>query len=165
VFPYPSRSESRWLALGGVLLALRKANWPFAAFVGFVYWLFVWTLMQAHTGLLTGSRRDLMWFPVDLALSPSATFAYVVAAAVLASTVMLAAAGNRTSWRLLTVAWGLVHGFAHMVLALFVAWRLEHWPRLDAIAALLPFERAAAQVFAASFIVIGGMAGATVVGI
>ena len=164
-FPYPSRSDSRWLALGGLLLALRQANWPFAAFVGFVYWLLVWTLMQAHKGLLTGSRRELMWFPVDLALSPSATFAYFVAAGVLASTVMLAAAGNRTSWRLLTVAWGLVHGFAHMVLALLVAWELEHWPRLDQLVALLPFERAAAQVFAASLIVIGGLAGATVVGI
>ena len=164
-FPYPSRSDSRWLALGGLLLALRKANWPFAAFVGFVYWLFVWTLMQAHKGLLTGARRELLWVPVDLALSPSATFAYFVAAAVLASTVMLAAAGNRATWRLLTVAWGLVHGFAHMVLALLVGWQLEHWPRLDYLASLLPFERAAAQVFAASLMALGGLAGATVVGV
>jgi len=169
-FPYPCKRDSRWLALGALLLALRKANWPFAAFVGGLYWLFVYTLMQAvradEPRLLERPLRELVRVPIDLALSPSATFAYFLAAAMLASAVMLAAAGNRASWRLLTVGWGVLHGFAHMVLALVTAWQLHHWTRLDRIVMLLPFDRGAdALVFAASLIAIGGLAGATLVGL
>jgi hypothetical protein len=170
-FPYPCRRDSRWLALGALLLALRRANWPFAAFLGALYWLFVYTLTKAvrpdEPKLLDRPLRDLILVPVDLALSPSATFAYFLAAAMLASAVTLAAAGNRTPSRLLTVAWGLVHGFAHMVVALVMAWQFHHWARLDTVAMLLPIDRGTADalVFAASLIAIGGLAGATLVGV
>ena len=165
-YPYPSRIDSRWLALRGVLLALRPANWPFAAFVGLLYWLFAWTLTQAEADLLDGPLRQLMWLPIDLALTPSATFAFVLAAAILASAVMLAAAGNRSSSRVLTVLWGLVHGFVHMVVALIVAWQIHRSRWLPRIEALVPFDRGAdALVFAAVLILIGGFVGATLVGV
>jgi hypothetical protein len=165
-YPYPSRVDSRWLAVRGLALALRPANWAFAVFVGLLYWLFAWTLMQAEGGLLDRPLRQLVWLPIDLALSPSATFAYVLAAAMLASAVMLAAAGNRASSRAVTVLWGLLHGFGHMVLALVLAWQIDRWSLLPRIQVLLPFDRGAeAVVFACSLILLGGFAGATLVGV
>lgn len=170
-FPYPSRADSRWLALRALLLAARPANWPFAAFVGLTYWIFAWTLMQAERNipnrpaLLDRSLRELMRLPIDLTLTPSATFAYFLAIAILASTVMLAAAGNRTATRLLTVLWGALHGFIHMVLAMVLAWQI-HQPWTDRIEALLPFgRRTEGLVFTGLLIAIGGIVGATVVGI
>ena len=170
-FPYPSRSDSRWLAMRAMLLALRPANWPFAAYVGFIYWMFAWTLIQAKTNLpnqghlLDQPLRQLVRLPVELTLTPSATFAYFLAIAILASTVMLAAAGNRTSSRLLTVLWGVLHGFVHMVLAMVLAWQVHRlWN--DRIEALLPFGgRTEGVVFAAMLVAIGGFVGATLVGV
>jgi hypothetical protein len=165
-FPYPGRGDSRRLALRGLLLAARPANWPFAAFVGALYWLFAWTLVQAEHTLLDRPLRELTWFPIDLALSPSATFAYVLAAAMLGGAVVLATAGNRTSPRWLTVAWGLLHGFAHMAVALALAWQLHAWPALHTVERLLPLARGAeGVVFAAALILTGGIAGATLVGV
>jgi hypothetical protein len=172
-FPYPSRSDSRWLAMRAMLLALRPANWPFAAYVGCIYWMFAWTLILAERKLpasephrlLDQPLRQLVRLPVELALTPSATFAYFLAIAILASTVMLAAAGNRTSSRVLTVLWGALHGFAHMVLAMVLAWQIHRlWS--TRLASFLPFgDRAEGIVFAAELITIGGFVGATVVGV
>ena len=163
--PYPSRKDSRLLALRGMLLALRPANWPFAVFVGLLYWLFVWALRRGKVDPLSLSLRDLMWFPVNLTLSPSVTVAFVVAATMLASAVTLAAAANRSQSRVLTVVWGMLHGFLHMVLALLVAREIYQWAWPDRIAAMLPFDNAGGVVFAVSVILIGGFAGATLVGI
>ena len=165
-FPYPSRADSRWLAFRAVLLALRLANWPFVVFVGSLYFLLVWTLERAKPDLLTLPLEDLAWFPVTVAVSPAATFAFGLAAGILLSAVILAAAGNRTSSRLLTVPWGLLHGFAHKALALVLAWLIRRGPWPDRIQALLPFDRGADDVaFAAVLIPIGGFIGATLVGV
>ena len=163
--PYPSRRDSRWLALRAVLLALRPANWPFALFVGALYWLFAVTLMHVEHKLFELSIRELIWLPVTRSLSPSGTFAYLLVATMLASAVMLAAAGNRWSSRPLTVQWGLLHGFLHMALALILAWRIHHWTWPDSVAAMLPVVHAGALVYALSLTVIGGFAGATLVGV
>ncbi len=165
-FPYPSRSDSRRLALGGLLLPLRPANWPFAAFVGFIYWLFVWTLVQSREDLLVRSRKAIVWIPFDLALTPAATVAFFLAAVILASAVVLAAAGHTSRFRPLNIAWGLLHGFAHMATALVVAWHVHHSSVADLFERLLPYTRGApATVFTAGLILVGGFVGAALVGI
>ena len=163
--PYPSRKDSRLLALRAMALVLRPANWPFAGFVGVLYCVFVWALKRAEPKLLELHLRDLMWFPVNLALSPSVTIAFVAAAVMLTSAVVLAAAGNRSSSRVLTVLWGLLHGVLHMVLALCVARQIHGWAWPDRVADLLPFRNPDSIAFEVILIIFGGLAGATLVGI
>ena len=47
-FPYPTRADSRRMALGALFLAFRPANWPFVFFVmGALYAFFARNLLQA----------------------------------------------------------------------------------------------------------------------
>ncbi|HTL02134.1 MAG TPA: metallophosphoesterase family protein, partial [Vicinamibacterales bacterium] len=163
-FPYPSRSVSWSLSLRTLLLAFRPANWPFVLFVGSVYWFLAWELRQLGSNVLTLSFKILT--EGNVALTPAATAVFFTTLAVLITSAFVAAASNRQAWRWFTVPWGLAHGVGHLFLAVFLAHLIHEWPRLRRWADVLPFETGAVStVFSIILILVGGVAGATLVGI
>src|SRR5262245_1771031 len=147
-FPYPSRSDSRRLSLGALLLAFRPANLPFVLFVGAVYFLYVWTLMvavrsestqklievrlerlegtqvetqterQVETQVLDRKLPELLRVPIDIALSPSVTGLFVLVAVSLSIFALIPVASKPSAPRWMTIPWGVAHGLGHLVLAL-----------------------------------------------
>ena len=103
-FTYPSRAESRHLALKAIWLAFRRANWPFALTVGAFYWLMAWPLRNV-AGLLTVDR------------SQHGVRAFVVACAIVLGSVVYALAVNKGS-RVGRSVWGLLHGVLHVLAGL-----------------------------------------------
>jgi hypothetical protein len=166
-FPYPSRVASRRLALGALLLGLRPANLPFALFVGFLYWFFVWTLLQADgTVLQPQTLKDLLLLPVELAMRPAASVVFLFVVATLAICAIIPLASKPTARRWIAIPWGLTHAFLHLALALVLAWVLHHSETVRAMADALPYSTGSmATAFSVSLILVGGLAGATLVGI
>jgi hypothetical protein len=165
-FPYPSRSASRRLALGALLLAFRPANWPFVLLVGFVYWFFAWTLIQAERDVFSSSLDQLLELPFRIALTPSATPVFFILLATLVICATVPVASKPSARRALAIPWGLAHGLLHLLLALFLARLIDQSTRLDGWAVALPYNRFSTEtVFSLSLVLLGGMAGATLVGI
>ena len=163
--PYPSRSTSRRLALKTLLLAFRPANWPFAMFIGFVYWGLAWTLRQADSRLLA-SPNQFTRMVLDVTLEPAATAIFVVSMVILVTCTIVPIASRPSSSRWLTIPWGLLHGVTHIWLAVWLARTIIQWPMVEELARLLPYERGSVvTVFTVLIILVGGLAGATLVGV
>jgi calcineurin-like phosphoesterase family protein len=145
-FPYPSRTDSRRLALGALLIAFRRANWPFGLFVGALYWLAAWPPRQT---LFDDSTRVIV--------AEAATALICVGFAVF---------GNSGS-RILRTAWGLALALAEIAMAVWLAWELRPQSRVGSfIVSMLPWsDMIASYVLAALLVLLGGLAGATIVGL
>jgi hypothetical protein len=147
-FAYPSRSDSRRLALGALWLGARPANWPFCLFIGIACWLLAWP-----------PRPN----PVASEMSVVAvTTAVVIVSLCVTATIV----GNRGP-RALLIAWGIALAIAQISLALTLA-------RLTApgssiargVARLLgSYADLTPAVLAATLVILGGLAGATLVGL
>ena len=120
-FPYPSAAESRQLALRALMLVCRAANWPFALTVGVIYWVLAWPLRARLDLLFARPRQTFLMDIWNLLVRGEFLWSYVVALVILIGCALYAVAVNRggTLWRAL---WGLIHGKAHIVTALTIAW-------------------------------------------
>jgi hypothetical protein len=131
---YPSREESRRLALRALLLIRRYENWPFIIFLGLLYALFAWTPDHDISRLMAGSFADLGLRLRDAFSEPLPWRAWLAGITVMiTSTSYGATASTHGSW-LLRAAWGALHGLAHLTLALWV-YGLFGNPRLHLTAA------------------------------
>jgi hypothetical protein len=168
-FPYPSRSNSRRLALGALLLAFRYANWPFVLLIGTIYLFFIWTLLQFNRAVLDRSPTELMQLPFDIVLTPSATAVFFTMLAILVVCAIVPVASKRSARRWLAIPWGLSHGLVHLIVALIVASQIrasQHSGAFHTMTIALPYEQGATgTVLAVGVILLGGFTGATLVGI
>jgi Calcineurin-like phosphoesterase len=170
-FPYPDRPTSRRLALRALFLAFRPANWPFVLFVGAVQCFLAWTLRQTLAeGDFQGSARHLFLLPLQIALGPSATPVFFTILSTLIVCGILPIASQPSARKWLTGPWGVLHGTLQCVLALLLirfvdTVVLTHKSQLAA--ALKPLNETAAVLltFVVFIVVIGGLAGASLVGI
>jgi hypothetical protein len=159
-FPYPSRTESRRLALGALLLSLRPANWSLCATAGALYWLFARPVATSIDAAGEGRLAQASSLLGTLLESRVTTAAMIV---VLVCCTGFALGANRGS-RALRAAWGLVHGLAHLALAVVTAWFLREggWAagHLDTVLPqqLVPFALGALMVGA------GGLLAGTLLG-
>jgi hypothetical protein len=171
-FPYPSRAESRRLAMGALLLVCRSANWPFALAVGAIYWVLAWPLRSRLDLLFARPRQTFLLDVWNLLVREEFLRSYAVALMILIGCALYALAVNRGSklWRAL---WGVVHGKGHIVAALAIAWvtaagnvvdramqRLEPDWTLPIWLTWLP-----EFVLGILFVLIAAVAGATLVGV
>ena len=174
-FPYPSRPDSRRLALGALLLALRPANWPFVFFVmGGLYVVFARNLLQAVPDVENKALSESFQLPFFLLFDPDADVWLMVAIA-LGVGALVTASSERAAPRLATIGWGIVHGFLHLVLAVIllayaVKWSVEMriLERLPDFRMLLyqPIaDRVPQAIFYAVILAVGGILGATLVGL
>ena len=172
-FPYPSRSDSRRMALGALLLALRPANWPFVFFVmGALYAIFAHNLRQAVTDIETKTLTELFKLPVFLLDDGDV---WLMVAVALAAGALVTASSERSASRFLTISWGLLHGFLHLVLAVILVALAEQWSVETRILEWLPdfgslldprlAEMIREAVFCSVILLAGGILGATLVGI
>lgn len=165
-FPYPSRTTSRRLALRTAFLALRPANLPFVLFVGLVYLLLAWTLRQGDPELFVAQNQEFVARLLEVTLEPAATAVFVISLAVLVAGVIVPIAAEPSARRWLTIPWGLAHGLAHLILAVWLARQINQWPMLETWAAALPYERGnTVTVFSLMLVLLGGLAGSTLVGV
>ena len=179
-FPYPTRADSRRMALGALFLAFRPANWPFVFFVmGALYAIFARNLLQALDEK-QHSLRELLSLPLELLLDLDGDVWLMIVIA-LAVGGFVTAASERSAPRYLTIAWGVVHGFLHLVLAVLLTsftLRWVGWVDRDRILAwiqnhaMLPARLATVMadvmpgvVFYGVIVFAGGVLGATLVGI
>jgi hypothetical protein len=120
-FPYPSAAESRHLAMRALWLVCRAANWPFAIAVGAIYWVLAWPLRASLDLLFARPRQTFLLDIWNLLVREEFLRSYLVALVILIGCALYALAVNEGSklWR---AVWGVVHGKAHIVTALSVAW-------------------------------------------
>ena len=116
---YPSLADSRRLALGALLLVLRRANWPFALVAGVIAWLLAWPLRDDAAALFIGPLAQLPHRLMTLLENTSLRVGWtaVVVAGLCVTFAMVANRGPR----ILRLAWGLLHGGSHIVLAILLA--------------------------------------------
>jgi hypothetical protein len=119
-YTYPTKAQSQRRALGAVLLALRRANWPFALVTGLFYWLLAWPMRESAAGLpgeltgLPGRAWDLLREAGCARVAGTTTLVVVLLA-------VFALASNRGGIRALRAGWGLLHAAAHIVVAIALA--------------------------------------------
>jgi hypothetical protein len=175
-FPYPSRSDSRRLALGALLLAFRPANWPFVFLVmGGLCAIFVRNLLQVRgINLDVRSVAQLFHVPIFVLVDRRDSDVWLMVAVALGAGALVTAASERNAPRPLTIAWGLLHGFLQLVLAVMLAAFVVRSSMAKDIVAWLPYVstltgrlgRAAHEaVFCSVIFLAGGILGATLVGI
>ena len=171
-FCYPSRDESKRLALGALLLVRRFEHWPFLLFLGVVSALFAWLPAHPISRLMAGSLADFGLRLGDALAEPLPLRAALSAAAILLiCTAYAASASLHGSW-ILRLAWGALHGVAHMILALWV-FTLFGYPGLHLT--LASFSTWLPQSFAyvpvawlarlLAYVVLAGAAGITLLGV
>ncbi len=172
-FPYPSRSDSRRLALRAVLLAFRPANWAFTfLLMGGFYALFARNLRQV-VDIGPQPFTELIRIPINILVSPPDRGVWLLIAIALGAGALVTATSERTSRRWLTVSWGLLHGLIHMVAVVVVVWvlvwadipnRVMPWvPAVDQVPELT--RRRPQLVFYGAVVLLGGWLGATLVGL
>ena len=120
-FPYPSRADSRHLAMRALMLACRVANWPFAFTVGAIAWLMAWPLRSSLNLLFERPRQTFLMDVWTVLVREEFLRSYAVALVILAGCALYALAVNEKS-KLLRALWGIVHGKAHIVTAMAIAW-------------------------------------------
>jgi hypothetical protein len=173
-YPYPSRPDSRRMALGALLLALRPANWPFVFFVmGALYVIFARNLLQAVPNIETKALYESLRLPISLLFDPDADVWLMVGIA-LGAGALVTASSERTAPRVATIGWGVFHGFLHLVLAVIllayaVKWSvevriLEVLPKFSELLPMSIADVVPMGVFYAIILVVGGILGATLVG-
>lgn len=174
-FPYPSRPDSRRMALGALLLAFRPANWPFTFFVmGALYAIFVRNLRQVVT-VHELTIQELVRLPLDLLLISRSGDVWNMVAIALGAGALVTASSERAASRWLTIPWGLLHGFLHLLIAVILLalagrWSVEH-KILEALPDFRRFlypplaELVPELVFCAVIVLAGGIVGASLVGI
>jgi calcineurin-like phosphoesterase family protein len=149
-FPYPSHADSRRLALRALRLAFRPANWVFCLIVGMIYLL----LMRFGPSI-----PELTWQTLRTLLTapPPRPFVWLASSVLVVSAVFCVIA-NPNKRFVLTAAWGIAHGLAHVVLALVLSWLVagQHWLDVSGPMRLLA---------AAGVLVLGGLAGGTLIGL
>jgi hypothetical protein len=173
-FPYPSRSDSRRLALGALLLAFRPANWGFTFLaMGGLYALFVWNLSQV-VDIARQRFTGLARVPIEMLLAAPDGGVWLLIAVALGAGAVVTAASERAAHRLVTMLWGVLHGLLHLIAAVAVAWVLLRVHIVDRILPWLPAidqlpERFRLMmpdvVFYSAVVVFGGLLGATLVGL
>ena len=156
-FPYPSRADSRRLALGVLLLAFRRANIPFCLFVGAIYWLLVRSVERVWPTVSLRPLRELLRLPIPLRPDvPGLTLLVVI---VTGLALVTRVTNRRAAW-LPAYAWGALHGLAHVSLAVLMAWEIG---RLDLRLSIPPWMTVA--LGHAATVAAGGLVGATLVGV
>lgn len=168
-FPYPSRTQSRRLALGALLLSFRPANWAFCLLAGILYWLFAWPLrlrMQLWTERFPTDDLQFLWTTFDSLSGLGLSVSLFGLAAIVGGSIAFAVGANRGN-RWLRCAWGLAHGVAHLWLALAIAWLARpRAPVATHVASWLGLnERAVSYVFGLSLVLVGGLAAGTLLGV
>jgi hypothetical protein len=136
------------LALGALFLAGRPANWPFCLLIGLLYWLLAWPPHHGATAVQMSPR------------------ALIAAAIILSSSMLSSVLGNGGS-RILLMAGGTVLGVAHIAMASMLAQLAAPGSRLVLrVSTLLgSYAYLAPYLLGVSFVVLGGLAGATLVGL
>jgi hypothetical protein len=163
-FPYPSRADSRTLALGSLWLARRPANWLFCLMSGAVYWFLARGVRPSHLPsnvqlpkrALEGFFQLPEWLWHNLA-----TMNLVVVIGVVCVCAVFAVLANGRASRVLTAIWGTIHGVVHVWLAVGLLWFLAPYsPFIH-----LHFPSTAFFVLPSLFVLLAGLAGGTFVGI
>jgi hypothetical protein len=140
-FTYPSRTDSRRLALGALLLAARPANWQFCLAIGALIFWIGWMLEQAR-----GTPVRLL----------------PIVAGVVALCGTVATFGKPGGSRFLKMLGGGVHGSAHIVAAILIA--LFVTPFVARVVATTAIPRQAIPYAVIAIVVIfAGFVGGTVV--
>jgi hypothetical protein len=164
-FPYPSRTDSRRLALGGLFLAFRPANWPFCLLIGLLYWLLAWPLREVLTPLSWQALPGTIELVAEFAVQRGARVVLAAASIVLAC-VSVAVLANRGSV-ILRALWGLMLGAAHIGLALLLGWLVSpDSPVTSHVESVLGSHSNGSPYLLRVFLVlIGGLSGGTLAGI
>lgn len=172
-FLYPSRSDSRRMALGALLLAFRPANWAFVFVVmGGLYAIFARNLLQA-ADLVTSRLVDLFWLPLIILVARRDSSVWIMVAIALAAGAVVTATSERSAPRPLTIAWGVLHGFLHLVVAVILTALTVQWSigwtiflrlRLFTVLPNDYWPLAEHLIFCLVILMAGGIVGATLVG-
>ena len=171
-FPYPSQADSRRLATRALMLVCRAANWPFALTVGVIYLVMAWPLRGSLDALFERPLVNVLVAVWDLLVRREFLRSYAVALVILAGCALYALAANKGS-KLLRAAWGLVHGKAHIVTALAIAWLAAEGNALDrAVQSRMPdgvfpiwLAWLPGFVLGVVFVLMAAVVGATLVGL
>jgi hypothetical protein len=168
-FPYPSRAESRQLALGSLFLAFRPANWLFCLLVGAVYWFLTRGVrspaLAATVPLPDRTLAGFFRLPKWIWLHSDTTRPILVIGVIVACAAFAIFVNNRAS-RFLTMIWGTVHGAVHLWLAIGVAWFLAPYSTyLGSTLSFIRFPSARPYVGPCVFALIAGLVGGTLLGI
>jgi hypothetical protein len=168
-FPYPSRADSRRLALGSLWLACRPANWLFCLMMGVVYWFLARGVrpsrLPSTVQLPARTFAGFLHVPQWLWLNPG-TINSVLVIDVICLCALFAIFVNGRASRFLTAIWGTIHGAAHVWLAVSLVWLLA--PHSTIVHRALDFiglPSAAPYVLPNLFVLIAGLTGGTLVGI
>jgi alpha-beta hydrolase superfamily lysophospholipase len=165
-FEYPSRADSRLLALRALLLPFRPANWSFCLLAGVVYWLLAPGI--SAPGLPSAPDHTVRGFfalPQWIWRHPGAANMYLVVAVILMCALLAIFINNRAS-RLLTTIWGTLHGAVHVWLAVGAAWFLApYWIGVAATLRRTPLWSVEQYALPAMFVLIAGLIAGTVTGI
>lgn len=157
---YPNRDESRWLALGALLLPRRIANWPFCLLIGVIAYFMTRPPLEIRPPLKTDyvafALPDWLWrFPGSITLT------IILMLTVIALCVLAAVAINDDKHPLLTGLWGAVHGVAHIWLAFLTAVLLE---RVGGLREIGPIS-IGFYLWVALFVVVAGALGGLLSGL
>jgi alpha-beta hydrolase superfamily lysophospholipase len=152
---YPSRSDSRRLALGALLLAFRPANWSFALLVGLVYWFLTPAIRDHQAGLYGAS--GFVSLPGQLWLHPE-LLNLVLVFVVAAGCVAFAVGANQRASRYLTTLWGIAHAALQIWLAASIG-------LLFARPSGVLLSGVQQYLHTILFFVVAGLAGATLLGV
>jgi 3',5'-cyclic AMP phosphodiesterase CpdA len=173
-FTYPSQSDSRRLALGALLLALRRVNIPFCIAVGLIYVWISRMLDRISSGLLDiDNAADRFRAMPEWRLSAVAVISAIV---IVGGCAAFCAASNRRASKWLTIPWGALHGVAQIALAILLTLLLvpdtlqriggPASPYIDLPQAYDEIARQLSMVAdGVVFALIGGWLGATLVGV
>jgi calcineurin-like phosphoesterase family protein len=163
-FPYPSRADSRRLALGALLLAFRPANWTFALVIGAMYWLLTWAVRNEAAALFRGPLRTLPGDVWDLFVR--AGLARVSTALAIAGGCAAFAMVVNRGPKLARATWGLIHGAAHILTGLALSSLVASRSGLHGWIARLPIWRELDEpILSALLVVMAAVVGATIVGV
>ncbi len=167
-FSYPNRSDSRRLALQGLLMAFRPANWLFGVVVGALYWFLVrdmrpWKL-PVGAALPERTVMNFLTLPKWLWLNPG-TINSVLVGVVVALCVGFAVFVNGRASRILTATWGILHGLAHVWLAasVFVFFAPSRMMVYDVLA-VIRMSSVGPYLMPNLYVLVAGLAGATFIG-
>src|SRR5262245_8444302 len=168
-FLYPSREDSRRLALGALLLAFRPVNWFFCLLIGAVYWFLTRGVRQWElppTEQLPGlTLKDFLSLPQWIWRHPATTNPVLIIGVIALCAVFAVVANHRAS-RILTAIWGTLHGAVHVGLAVGVAVVIGAGaPRVDRLLAVMHVPIARPYVVPTLFTAIAGLIGGTIGGI
>jgi hypothetical protein len=104
-----------------LMLACRVANWPFALTVGVIAWLMAWPLRSSLDLLFERPRQTFLMDVWTVLVREEFLRSYAVALVILAGCGLYALAVNKGP-KLLRALWGIIHGKAHIVTAMAIAW-------------------------------------------